>query len=62
MNEDNLNDLLMTAKKQLDKANGMIQALNANHLKLQNQGVKDGLEAIQTYIKNADIIISWLRG
>ena len=59
-NADELENLLNLAKQNLEKAQKIISSIALLNDYKDIQGVKEGLIAISTYLKNADDIIKWL--
>ena len=57
-----LKNLFSNAKQKIEKAQKLLSALSLPNATCQDSsGVKEGLDAIQDYLKHADEIANWIK-
>ena len=57
-----LKNLFSNAKQKIEKAQKLLSALSSPNATYQDSsGVKEGLDAIQDYLKHADEIVNWIK-
>lgn len=57
-----LKNLFSNAKQELEKAQKLLSSLTSPNATYQDSGgVKEGLYAIQNYLKHADEIVNWIK-
>lgn len=61
MDINELKKLFDLAKKKLDDASNLLNSLNNTNFKTVTSNVREGINAVQTYITQAEEIINWLK-
>ena len=61
MDINELKKLFDLAKKKLDDASNLLNSLNNTNFKAVTPNVREGINAVQTYITQAEEIINWLK-
>ncbi len=61
MDINELKKIFDLAKKKLDDASNLLNSLNNTNFKTVTPNVREGINAVQTYITQAEEIINWLK-